>query len=175
MKKNIITLAIAAGLAAATFAQTPHQTILLHGGTPVKVRTAHDVSSNDASPTLSAIVESDIYDNKGENLLVAKDTPVSISIEHKPAKRMGRPGLISIIEATTYTADGQAVRLFCDNADFKGKDKQNLAHGLSWGLLMATTVSPLFLLIKGGEAKIPAGTLLPYMHVADNVRVEVGE
>lgn len=157
------------------------RTIMLRAGSPIRVCTDNEINSNDTASAKYALVEYDIFDESGKYKLIKKITPVKLNLQRKKSRTMGRPGRISVTGGTTYTVNGQPVELTIDNIEFVGKGRQGLAHGLSWGLLEYGWInpvflaSPLFLLIKGGKAKIPSGTLLPYMRVADNVTVEIPE
>jgi hypothetical protein len=90
------------------------------------------------------------------------------------AKGCGKAGSIEIQAISLQAVDGQNIALISSKVKRDGEDKKTLAWALSiGGCFLISPVSFLFLLIKGNEAEIPAGTLVDSQTLGNfTIRVE---
>jgi Protein of unknown function (DUF2846) len=126
--------------------------IVLAEGTTLNVVTAQEISSKTAIPgkAVEFKVDEDVLIDG--HVLISRGTQATGRVIHaEPSGRIGKSGKLGIVVESTTTIDGQPLRLRAAKGK-EGKDKT-----LSTSLL-AGTVSYFFLLRKGTEANIPAGT-----------------
>ena len=144
----------------------------LRRGTVVIVKTQSDVSSKSKNSTLNAIVDSDVKTSDG-TVVISRGTPVMANMQTKKAKGVGKPGVIEIKSMTTTSVDGQNILLY-GNATEEGQSKRGKAIGLGVGLFFF--LGPIFLAClakKGGQAKIPAGTVFTQFSTADEYQINI--
>lgn len=105
----------------------------------------------------SAVVNGDvIVDGK---VLIADKTPIVLDIQYTKRAGMGKPETITVKPISTINVNGNLVRIECDAKTKTGKDKHNTA--VACGVVFGIVLFPIgftFFCIKGGHAKIPAGS-----------------
>jgi hypothetical protein len=125
--------------------------IVVAEGTPINVVTAQDVTSKEAKPNdpVKFTVNEDLVING--QVVVRKGTAATGSvINAEKGGYLGKSGKLGVQVESTQTVDGQPLRLRAAKGK-EGNDKTNSTMALSM-------ISGFFLLKKGGEAKITAGT-----------------
>lgn len=142
----------------------------LKNGTSVEVVTTLDVTSDNLGDIPGKVV-ADVYADDGVTVLIQQGTPVKIHATYKDNDATGKAGQIMIYGASTIAVDGKTISLYTNNMIFKGKGKGGLAWGLGIGTGIFTLFGLLFLLIKGGDAKIPAGTAIQNVTVEGNYSI----
>ena len=131
--------------------QDKEMPLVLAEGTPVKVVTATEISSKTAKAGDSVTFKLDEEICLAGQAVIAKGTIVSGSvITAEPAGRLGNSGKLGVVVQWTTTFDGQRLKLRAAKGE-EGDDKT-----VSTSFL--TGLNPLFLLRKGGDARIPEGT-----------------
>lgn len=150
------------------------QDVKLYGGQNVPIRLMTDINSKSRTqPTPHAIVDANIMDAKGENIVIRRGTPVVMDIEIKRARGVGKAGYIKINCISTSSVDGQTINLIGSSLA-QGDDRKGLAIGLgvSLGILV---FPPCFfcLCIKGENVSIPQNTLFHNVVVNDNYTIRI--
>ena len=154
-----------------SFAQaTVNKSTRLIKGTEVIIKTSGVITSNSIG-NISAIVDQDVCSSDG-SILIKSGTPVVINASIEKNGATGKPGKITLSGATTTAVDGKSIVLNCGMEE-KGKGKGGLAWGLGIGTGLFTLFGLLFLLIKGGNAEIPAGTIIPNTFVSADYDINV--
>lgn len=153
-----------------TFAQS--MSIQLAKGTPVVVKTVSGVSSNSIGEIM-AIVEEDVVSEDG-HVLIKSGTPVIVKAYFEKNGSIGKPGKITLSGANTTAIDGKTIILNCGLEEL-GKDNSGLSLGLGIGTGILTLFGLLFLLIKGGNAEVPAGTIIPNTFVSANYDITIAQ
>lgn len=146
------------------------ETIKLKNGTSVEIETTLDVTSDNLGDIQGRVV-ADVYAEDGKTILIQRGAPVKIHATYQDNGATGKAGKIMINGASTIAVDGKTISLYTNNMEFKGKGKGGLAWGLGIGTGLVTIVGLLFLLIKGGDAKIPAGTSIQNVTVEGNYSI----
>jgi hypothetical protein len=152
-------------LVCSAFAQDQSKLVLLDG-TPVRLRTAENLSSHDAVKGSSVDFEvmEDIYVN---NVLVVKKggTAIGTITDASPKKTMGRAGKLDITIDYVRLVDGEKAQL-------RGvKESKGGGHtGAMTGAMVATALvvwpaAPFFLFMHGKDINIPKDT--PIMAFVD--------
>ncbi len=150
------------GISVSTFAQDSISTtqskteaIKIEEGTLLKVKSLTEISSKTASE--GDLVDFTVYEDlviKGKTV-IKEGTIVHGRIEDAAkAKGVGKQGSLKIQFDFTKAADGTKIPLRATKSTVQGDDKTTSSVAL------AVVVSPLFLLKKGKEAKIPAGKIM---------------
>lgn len=149
----------------ATQDQSPE--IVLAEGTEISVVTAQEISSKDAKPNdpVNFTVNEDLVING--TVVVSKGTPaIGSVINAEKSGYNGKSGKLGIQVESTQTVDGHPLKLRAAKGK-EGNDKTDSTFALSM------IISPLFLLRKGDEAKIGAGTpVIVYAAEEKRFRVE---
>jgi hypothetical protein len=149
----ILILALCCLIAPATLAQTqdPQAGIILTEGTPINVITAQEITSKAAKPNdpVKFTVNEDLVING--QVVVSKGTAaIGSVINAEKGGYLGKSGKLGVQVESTQTVDGQPLKLRAAKGR-EGDDKT-----MSPAVLSA--IVPFFLLQKGGDAKITAGT-----------------
>ena len=142
-----------------------YKEVTLSPGTMVILKVNETVTGDMASG--SRVNLSVLHDvTKDGHVLIKAGTPATGSIASaEKAKMIGREGKIMISVDRTQTVDGQEVFL---QGSMTGKGEERLVTSV----VVSTLLCPLALLMKGGEAEIPAGAELRTF-VANEVKVKV--
>ena len=121
-------------------------------GTELSVVTTEELSSKTAAENdaVTFDVDEDVVING--HVVIAKGSKVKgIVSEAEKSGRMGKSGKLNIRIESTTAVDGQKIKLRASKSG-KGGDKTGSVIALS------LLVSPLFLLKRGKDAKVKAGT-----------------
>src|SRR6185436_4925002 len=140
--------------------------VVLAEGTTLNVVIAQEISSKTATPgdVVNFKVDEDVLVDG--QVLISRGAPATGRvINAEPSGRIGKSGKLGIVVESTRTVDGQPLRLRAAKGK-EGKDKTTST------VLLAGTVSYFFLLRKGTEATIPAGTRIA-VAVAEEKRFHV--
>lgn len=160
MIKNRLLLSIISCFCAVTMLA---QNVLPYG-TVVNVRLTSDIDSKQNSNATAVVFADVVHDGK---LFIKAGTPVELQVIAKKAKGCGRPGELTIKTVSTQAIDGRAVPL--SNSDYlvEGEGRQGLSVGLAVGgscLLLLPMLACLA--IKGRQAKVVSGTVIPNVIVS---------
>ena len=165
MKTTLLTAAMFFCFSNFCISQSKADTLKIDEGTILKVKSLADISSKTASE--GDLVDFLLY----EDVVVKSKTVIKEgSIVHariedaEKAKGVGKQGTLKIQFDYVKAADGTKVPLRSTRGTLQGDDKTTSSVAL------AVVVSPLFLLKKGKEAKIPAGKVME-AYVARDVQV----
>lgn len=101
--------------------------------------------------TIVFSVVQDVKDNMG-NILIKAGTPVSASIKFEEQGMIGKSGKITVSDFHTKAVDGSYVPL-TSSISAEPNDKMVLS------IVLSVFICPLFLLLKGNHAIIPANTV----------------
>ncbi len=126
-------------------------TIAAH--TPIVIRCTETISTKDviSGGEVNFAVVSDIKDSAG-NILIKAGTPVIAQISFSRAKGMiGRSGEVTVTDFHTTAVDGTYVPL-SGSVSARPDDK------MTTSIVLSVLVCPLFLLMKGDDAQVIAGT-----------------
>ena len=141
--------------------------IRLDEGTILKVKSLSAISSKTASE--GDLIEFTVFEDIQVNgkTIIKEGTLVQAYIEDaQKAKGVGKEGTLRIQFNHTKGIDGTKVPLRSTRGTIEGENKAGGAVAL------AVVVTPLFLLKKGKEAKIPAGKIME-AYVARDVEISV--
>jgi len=163
----VVIFAICVLLAPASLAtvQDPLAEIVLSEGTPINVVTAQEITSKAAKPNdpVNFTVNEDLVING--QVVVRKGTPaIGSVINAEKGGYLGKSGKLGVQVESTQTVDGQPLKLRAAKGK-EGKDKTNTTMALSM-------IVPFFLLKKGGDASIAAGTAVT-VYTAEEKRFRV--
>jgi hypothetical protein len=153
LQNKMVALALSATLGLSIPVAALADAVKLQEGTTVRLTLLDTVSSgrNKEGDTVSLKVADDILADDEKTVLIKAGTPawgtVSLLQEHG---LVGQKGEIAFTVQGTKSIDGKKVPLRA-NLDRQGTSKLGTTVALS------LIVSPLFLLMKGKDAKIPAG------------------
>ena len=135
-------------LAAAT---TGSSTLAAH--TPIVIRCTDTITTRDivSGGTVDFAVVSDIKDANGK-VLVKAGTPATAQITFsKPRGRIGQSGEVTVSDFHTTAVDGTYVPL---SGSVSARPDDKMVLSVCLGIL----ICPLFLLMRGEDAQLPAGT-----------------
>ncbi len=128
--------------------------------TPVKLKTENSIKSNEDTPVRIVVAE-EIRDSSGHVILIASGAPVECRVYRTKAQGLGKAGTIRIYPISVVSVDGQLVLL--DGALIhagKNRKTKALAYGIGSGLTFLPGVGFCFLMLKGKQAVLSAGTVL---------------
>lgn len=140
--------------------QTGKSTLGAH--TPIIIRCTETISTRDvvSGGIVNFAVVSDVKDNNG-NILIKANTPVTAEISFAKSKGMiGRSGEVTVSDFHTTAVDGTYIPL-SGSVSAKSDDKMTVS------IVLSVLVCPLFLLMKGDEAQLTAGTTKTAYTVSD--------
>lgn len=170
----IMALVMVAIMPFQLFSQTESKKYRLKNGTPIEIVTTIDVRS-DQTGTIPGEVAADVYAEDGTTILIQKGAKVDITASFQKNGATGKAGKIIVKGASVVAVDGKSISLSTDQYSAKGGSKGGLAWCLAIGTGIFTLVGFLFLLIKGENAEIPAGTCIPGAYVNGNYMIMVEE
>ncbi len=125
----------------------------LSAHTPIMIRCEETISTKDvvSGGTVNFSVLSDVKASNGA-IVIKAGAPVTAQITFAKKNGMiGKSGQITVSDFHTIAVDGSYVPL---SASISAEPDDNMTTSIVLGVL----ICPLFLLMKGDEAKVPAGT-----------------
>lgn len=125
----------------------------LSAHTPIVIRAVDTITTKEivSGGTVNFAVVADVKDTDG-NILIKSGTPVTAQISFTKSKGMiGRSGEVTVTDFSTTAVDGSYVPL-SGSVSAKPDDKMTMS------IVLSVLICPLFLLMKGDEAVVPAGT-----------------
>jgi hypothetical protein len=143
--------------------------VKLPAHTPIVIRCDETITTSNivSGGTVKFSVVGDVRSNDGK-VLTSSGTPVSATISFASQKGMiGKSGTVTINDFHTNTVDGSYVPL-SSSVSANPDDKMTLS------IVLSVLVCPLFLLMKGDDAQVPAGTTKTAYTVSD-VYVKVNQ
>ncbi len=143
--------------------------VKLPAHTPVAIRCDETITTSNivSGGTVKFSVIGDIKSSDGR-VLISAGTPVSATISFASPKGMiGKSGTVTINDFHTNTVDGAYVPL-SSSVSATPEDKMTLS------IVLSVLVCPLFLLMNGDDAQVPAGTTKTAYTVSD-VYVKINE
>ena len=135
---------------------------LLPAHTPIIIRCEETISTRGivSGGMVNFSVVSDVKDSN-DNVLIKAGTPVTAQITFAKSKDMiGRSGEVTVEDFHTTAVDGTYIPL-SGSVSAKPDDKMTMS------IVLSVLICPLFLLIKGEEAQVPAGTTKTAYTVSD--------
>ncbi len=126
---------------------------VLQAHTPILIKCEETITTKNivTGGTVNFSVVADVKDSNG-NILIKAGAPVTAQISFAKDKGMiGRSGEVTISDFHTNAVDGTYVPL-SGSVSAKPEDKMTLS------IVLSVLICPLFLLMKGEEAQLPAGT-----------------
>ena len=130
--------------------------------TPIIIRCNETITTRDVvdGGTVNFSVLSDVKSQDG-NILISAGTPVTATISFSSPKGMiGKSGTITINDFHTTAVDGSYIPL-SSSISARPDDK------LATSIVLSVLICPLFLLMKGEDAQVPAGTTKTAYTVSD--------
>ena len=168
MKKIFILMAIVMSVSTAN-AQAIY---VLPNGKSIPIRLATEVYSNVKSPIdVKAIVDADIKDDSGTEVLIRRGTPVVLDADIKKARGVGKPAFVQLNFLNTTSVDGQIIRLQ-GGYNKRGESRRGVALGVGLGVGLTVCWPCMFCLcIKGDTVTIPENRVFNNVVVNDNYRI----
>ena len=126
---------------------------ILRANTPIVIRCTETITTRDvvSGSTVNFAVVTDINDSNG-NILIKAGTPVTAQISFAKTKGLvGTSGELTITDFHTTAVDGTYVPL-------SGTVSANPNDKMVLSVVLSVVVCPLFLLMKGEDEKLLAGT-----------------
>lgn len=161
LRKLLLLCALAT--CTASFAQKT-----LKSGTLIPVTFTEKVASS--STTANLIVAQDV---KVDGVTaIAAGTPVLNQVTGTKKRGCGRPGTVTVTILSTTATNGEVVRLMGQPLVKEGEIKKGKAIGLGVGLGIFVWPCLGCLAIKGGDAEIPAGTIVQNMMTNQEVTIK---
>ncbi len=126
---------------------------VLPAHTPVVIRSSQEINTDNikSGDNIVFVVAQDVVD-ANNNVLVKMNTPVNANIEFEKRELIGRSAKIIINDFHTKAVDGTYIPLSTVITEAPD-DKMVLS------IVLSVCVCPLFLFMKGKDAKIPANTV----------------
>ena len=103
---------------------------------------------------------------------IAAGTPVLNQVTGTKKRGCGRPGTVTATILSTTATNGEVVRLMGQPLVKEGQSKKGKAIGLGVGLGIFVWPCLGCLAIKGGDAEIPAGTIVQNMMTNNEVVIK---
>lgn len=143
-------------------------------GTRVFIEIPYNVSNDDFG-CISAIIADNVYDSSGKTILIKQGTQVLLNTVFDKRRAIGKPGQIQITGGSTASVDGKTIFLTGGYLT-TGKDRQTLSLLLTiLGFFCCSILSLFFLMIKGENAEIPAGSILNDFFIGNNYTISIPE
>lgn len=145
-----------------TLAATTTGKSLLRGHTPVAIRASETITTRDivTGGTVHFVMADNVLDENGR-VLIKAGAPVTATISFAKKRGMvGQSGEITVSDFHTTAIDGTYVPL-SGSISAKPEDKMILS------VVLSVCVCPLFLLLKGDEARVEAGATKPAYTIQD--------
>ncbi len=135
---------------------------VLPAHTPITIRCSETISTKDvvSGGTVNFTVVSDVKDENG-NILIKANAPVTATISFVRTKDLvGRSGEVTVSDFHTRAVDGTYVPL---SGSVSAKPDEKIVLSV----VLSVLICPLFLLMKGDEAQVQAGTTKAAYTISD--------
>lgn len=145
-----------------TLAAVSNGKSVIKGHTPVAIRATETITTKDivTGGTVHFSMVDNVLDDNGR-VLIKSGSPVTATISFAKKRGMiGQSGEITVSDFHTTAVDGTYVPL-SGSISAKPDDKMVLS------VVLSVCVCPLFLLLKGDEARVEAGTTKPAYTIQD--------
>ena len=140
----------------------------LKSGSVITLRFVEEVKSN--SNAANVVVANDV--KVDDKIIVSAGTPVQTQVTGTKRRGCGRAGVLNVAFISTRATDGTLITLIGGSISREGKNKRGLAIGLGVGLGVLAWPLLSCLVIRGGEAVIPEGTLTTNVLTANEVTIK---
>ena len=127
----------------------------LKSGSVITLRFVEEVKSN--SNAANVVVANDV--KVDDKIIVSAGTPVQTQVTATKRRSCGIAGVLNVAFISTRATDGTLITLIGGSISREGRNKRGLAIGLGVGLGVLAWPLLSCLVIRGGEAVIPEGTL----------------
>ena len=140
----------------------------LKSGSVITLRFVEKVKSN--SNAANVVVANDV--KVDDRIIVSAGTPVQTQVTATKRRSCGIAGVLNVAFISTRATDGTLITLIGGSISREGKNKRGLAIGLGVGLGVLAWPLLSCLVIRGGEAVIPEGTLTTNVLTANEVTIK---
>ena len=140
----------------------------LKRGSVITLRFVEEVKSN--SNAANVVVANDV--KVDDKIIVSAGTPVQTQVTATKRRSCGIAGVLNVAFISTRATDGTLITLIGGSISREGKNKRGLAIGLGVGLGVLAWSLLSCLVIRGGEAVIPEGTLTTNVLTANEVTIK---
>ena len=140
----------------------------LKSGSVITLRFVEEVKSN--SNAANVVVANDV--KVDDKIIVSAGTPVQTQVTATKRRSCGIAGVLNVAFISTRATDGTLITLIGGSISREGKNKKGLAIGLGVGLGVLAWSLLSCLVIRGGEAVIPEGTLTTNVLTANEVTIK---
>lgn len=107
-----------------------------------------------------------------DKIIVSAGTPVQTQVTATKRRSCGIAGVLNVAFISTRATDGTLITLIGGSISREGRNKRGLAIGLGVGLGVLAWPLLSCLVIRGGEAVIPEGTLTTNVLTANEVTIK---
>ena len=140
----------------------------LKSGSVITLRFVEEVKSN--SNAANMVVANDV--KVDDKIIVSAGTPVQTQVTATKRRSCGIAGVLNVAFISTRATDGTLITLIGGSISREGRNKRGLAIGLGVGLGVLAWPLLSCLVIRGGEAVIPEGTLTTNVLTANEVTIK---
>lgn len=140
----------------------------LKSGSVITLRFVEEVKSN--SNAANVVVANNV--KVDDKIIVSAGTPVQTQVTATKRRSCGIAGVLNVAFISTRATDGTLITLIGGSISREGKNKRGLAIGLGVGLGVLAWPLLSCLVIRGGEAVIPEGTLTTNVLTANEVTIK---
>ena len=140
----------------------------LKSGSVITLRFVEKVKSN--SNAANVVVANDV--KVDDKIIVSAGTPVQTQVTATKRRSCGIAGVLNVAFISTRATDGTLITLIGGSISREGRNKRGLAIGLGVGLGVLAWPLLSCLVIRGGEAVIPEGTLTTNVLTANEVTIK---
>lgn len=140
----------------------------LKSGSVITLRFVEEVKSN--SNAANVVVANDV--KVDDKIIVSAGTPVQTQVTATKRRSCGIAGVLNVAFISTRATDGTLITLIGGSISREGKNKRGFAIGLGVGLGVLAWPLLSCLVIRGGEAVIPEGTLTTNVLTANEVTIK---
>ena len=140
----------------------------LKSGSVITLPVVEEVKSN--SNAANVVVANDV--KVDDRIIVSAGTPVQTQVTATKRRSCGIAGVLNVAFISTRATDGTLITLIGGSISREGKNKRGLAIGLGVGLGVLAWPLLSCLVIRGGEAVIPEGTLTTNVLTANEVTIK---
>ena len=140
----------------------------LKSGSVITLRFVEEVKIN--SNAANVVVANDV--KVDDKIIVSAGTPVQTQVTATKRRSCGIAGVLNVAFISTRATDGTLITLIGGSISREGRNKRGLAIGLGVGLGVLAWPLLSCLVIRGGEAVIPEGTLTTNVLTANEVTIK---